>query len=127
MKRIKLFGSSLHNVSKKRQEEMASGTWKPKPRKALAQMSKKTRQRVKDYRQATFERWGKKCFLCERELPERYLDCHHILGRTNGDDVENIVPLCNRFSGCKAHNHSGKDKRFYELKEQILKKMEKQQ
>lgn len=101
---------------------MTSGQWKPKPRKALAQMSKKTRQRVKDYRQATFERWGKKCFLCERELPERYLDCHHILGRTNGDDVENIVPLCNRFSGCKAHNHSGKDKRFYELQELILRK-----
>lgn len=124
MERVKQFGSTLHNVSKKRLAEMASGTWKPKPRKALATMSNKTRVRIKNYRSATFERWGKKCFLCGRELPERYLDCHHIFGRTNGDDVENIVPLCNRFSGCKAHNHSAKDKRFYELQEQILKKME---
>jgi predicted restriction endonuclease len=122
MLRTKQFGSSLHNISKKRQAELASGAWKPKPRKPLRQMSKKTRLRVKNYRQATFEQWGYKCFLCGRvDETGKTLDCHHIFGRTNGDT--DIVPLCNRHTGCKAHNHNAHDARFYELQKQILTKM----
>lgn len=126
IERKKLFNSSLNNVSKKRLAEIQAGTYKPK-RSAIAPMSKKTRKRIQDYRKACFERWGYSCFLCGRiDETGKTLDCHHIFGRINGDDVENIVPLCNRYSGCKAHNHNAHDARFYELQTLIKNKKEKQ-
>ncbi len=111
IERKKLFNSSLNNVSKKRLAEIQAGTYKPK-RSAIAPISKKAKKRIQDYRKACFERWGYKCFICGRiDETGRTLDCHHIFGRINGDDPENIVPLCNRYSGCKAHNHNAHDKR----------------
>lgn len=90
--------------------------------KPIRLMSNKTRNRIKEYRKQGFEQFGYKCFICGREdLTGKTLDLHHPYGRINGDDL--VVPLCNRFSGCKAHNHSGTDKRFYELKEQIERKL----
>lgn len=126
LERKKTFNSSLHNVSKKRLEEMRSGTYRPK-KSILSPISKKTKKRIQDYRKACFERWGHRCFLCGRiDGTGKTLDCHHVFGRVNGDDVENIVPLCNRFSGCRAHNHNAHDKRFYELQTLIKNKKEKQ-
>lgn len=122
IERVKSFNSSLHNVSKKRLEQMRSGLL-PKKRSTLKSISKKTRKRIQDYRAACFSRWGHVCFICGRvDETGKTLDCHHIFGRINGDDPENIVPLCNRFSGCKAHNHNAHDQRFYELQKQILNK-----
>ena len=122
MKRIKLFGSSLHNISKKRQAEMASGQWKPKPRKALAQMSKKTASEWNKARNACFAIYGRRCFLCGQQYGELHIH-HYMFTRTQEPalkyDQSNLIPLC-----AKCHNHNGADKRFYELKEQILKKME---
>lgn len=117
------FNSTFRPVSKKRAEMIANGTWKPKPHKPIRAVSKKTRKRIADYRAACFERWGQHCFLCGREMPMGMLDCHHIDGRTHGDNVERIVPLCNRFCGCHAHNHNGMDARFHELRAEIEQKM----
>lgn len=118
MERKNQFNSTLHNVSKKRLEEIQNGTYKPKPRTKINPMSKKTRARIKDYREDTFKKWGYRCFLCGRPDPTgKTLDCHHPYSRKNGDDF--VIPLCNRFTGCRAHNHSGTDKRFYELQKEI--------
>lgn len=126
LERRKSFNSSLHNISKKRLAEIESGIYTPKRQKPIKAISNKARKRIKDYRAACFERWGHSCFLCGRiDETGKTLDCHHIFGRVNGDDVENIVPLCNRYSGCRAHNHNAHDKRFYELQKQILTKKEK--
>ena len=117
------FNSTFRPISKKRAQDIADGTYRPKPRKPLRQISKKTRRRIADYRAACFARWGERCLLCGRNATQTRLDCHHIDGRTNGDNVERIVPLCNRFCGCRAHNHNGMDARFHELKQQIESKL----
>lgn len=123
MQRVKQFGSSLHNISKKRLAEMASGTWKPKPRKALAQMSKKTASEWNKARNACFAIYGRRCFLCGQQYGELHIH-HWEETRTQNParkyDQSNLCVLC-----AKCHNHNGADKRFYELKEQILKKIEK--
>ena len=125
LERRKSFNSSLHNISKKRLAEMESGIYTPKRQKPIKSISNNARKRIKDYRAACFERWGHSCFLCGRiDETGKTLDCHHIFGRVNGDDVEYIVPLCNRYSGCRAHNHNAHDKRFYELQTLILNKKE---
>lgn len=123
MLRFKLWNTSLHNVSKKRKDAIESGKVAPKRRKPLKYMSAKQKKRIMDYRTQAFARWGVKCFLCGKAGPEREFDIHHIDGRANGDNVERMVPLCNRFCGCGAHNHNGKDARFYELRDQIEWKM----
>lgn len=124
--RAHAFNSTLCNVSKKRQAEIAAGTYKPKPRKPMRKQSEKARARTKNYRKIMFDLWGFECFLCGRPDPTgKTLDGHHVDGRINGDDPQRIVPLCNRFCGCKAHNHNGMDARFYELKDQIEQKMSK--
>lgn len=107
---------------------------KPESRRSanstLREMSVKARRRVSDYRSCAIAYWGAKCFLCGREYTPnkngKYvgLDIHHITGRKNGDNIMNMVPLCSRTSGCRAHNHNGCDARFYELQSQINKKME---
>lgn len=88
----------------------------------LRAMSAKTRKRISDYRKDAFAKYGHKCFLCGRyDATGKTLDCHHVFGRINGDAC--VVPLCNRFSGCHAHNHSGMDSRFHELQNEILEKL----
>lgn len=90
----------------------------------LRQMSAKTRKRISDYRQKAFAEYGHRCFLCGRyDATGKTLDVHHPFGRINGDAC--VVPLCNRFSGCRAHNHNGMDARFHELQREILEKMNK--
>ena len=90
--------------------------------KPIRKMSAKTVKRIKNYRADGFKKFGYKCFLCGREDPTgKTLDLHRPYGRINGDDL--VVPLCNRFSGCKAHNHNGKDKRFKDLQQLIFEKL----
>ena len=102
---------------------------KPESRRSanstLRPMSDRAKQRMGIYRNKGFEHWGYRCFLCGRiDESGKTLDIHHPRGRQNGDDITNLIPLCNRFYGCHAHNHSGHDARFYELQSQINKKME---
>ena len=122
MQRVKQFGSSLHNISKKRQAEMASGTWKPKPRKALAQMSKKTASEWNKARNACFAIYGRRCFLCGQQYGE--LHCHHWQAkRTQRPDlkycVDNLCVLC-----VHCHNKAHETKESYdEYKKKILAKI----
>ena len=96
LERRKSFNSSLHNISKKRLAEMQAGTYTPKRQKPIKTISTKARKRIKDYRAACFERWGYSCFLCERiDETGKTLDCHHIFGRINWDDVENKEDILN--------------------------------
>lgn len=130
MIRIKAFNSSLHNVSKKRLAQIQNGLYKPKKPKSINKISAKAKIRIENYRERCFEKWGTVCFLCGKIYQRNKqgkvvgLDAHHIDGRQNGDNPERIVPICNRFFGCGKHNHCGKDKRFYELKQEIERKLE---
>ena len=109
MKRIKLFNNTLHNISKKRQAEIAAGTYRPKPRKPLKTMSAKQRAKTKDYRATAFEYRGRKCFLCGRTEPYTHLVVHHFDCNRNNNSPENLYPLCDKNFGCGAHNHMGKE------------------
>ena len=116
MKRIKLFGSSLHNVSKKRQEEMASGTWKPKPRKALAKISKKSASEWNKARMRCLANYNYKCALCGSE---ENLCVHHIILRTLEPKLkyeqDNLCCLCSQ-----CHKHSGYDKNYITLTKKLI-------
>lgn len=103
---MKLWNNSLNTESKKHREMRLAGLL-PKKTYKLAPISKKTKKRINDYRKESFAFWGEKCLLCGRDSKQTRLDIHHIDGRTNGDNVERCVPLCNRFFGCRAHNHNG--------------------
>lgn len=121
---MKLYNSTLNTLSKKRQAMIDSGLIpKYKPRKPIRQISHAMKVRIASYRQACFNMWGRKCFLCGREdFTCKTLDCHHYLLRKNGDDPKFIFPLCNRFTGCRAHNHRGTDG-LKELNDKIDRKL----
>ena len=122
---MKLWNSQLNTESKKHREMRLAGLL-PKKTYKLKPISKKAKKRIQDYRKAAFERWGHRCFLCERiDETGKPLDIHHLFGRANGDDPENMIPLCNRYSGCRAHNHNAHDARFYELQTLIKNKKDK--
>lgn len=92
----------------------------------LRTMSDRARKRKDAYREKGFSHWGYQCFLCGRVDPTgNTLDIHHPHGRRNGDDITNLIPLCNRFCGCRAHNHNGTgDPRTAELNAKIQAKMD---
>lgn len=119
MQRVKSFNSSLHNVSKKRLAQMQDGTFKTPARAQIAKTSAKSATEWRKARQECIRIWGDKCALCGRsDLP---IHVHHWLySRAQRPDLKydqtNLIPLCS-----KCHNHSGADKRFYELKEHIKK------
>lgn len=122
MKRIKLFGSTLHNISKKRQAEIASGALKQKKRAPLAKVSKKTASAWNKARNECFKKYGHKCFLCGATDCEIHIHHWEETRQQNPArkyDITNLVPLC-----ANCHNHNGCDARFYELQKQINKKME---
>lgn len=121
IERKKQFGSTLHNVSKKRLAEMQNGTYKPKKPKPIRKVSSKMAKRVKDYREIAFRTWGERCFICGRPAPRTELDVHHPFLRGNGDNV--VIPLCKKGCGCGAHNHTGNDKRLLEINKVIYNKL----
>lgn len=91
----------------------------------LRTISTKARRRKDEYRDKGFAYWGHQCFLCGRvDTTGKTLDIHHPFGRQNGDDITNLIPLCNRFCGCHAHNHNGMgDPRTAELNAEIEQKI----
>lgn len=122
MERKKTFNNSLHNVSKKRLEAIKNGTWKPKPRTALRKASPKAISLWNKARQECFDRWGKMCFLCHATDCEIHVHHFRYTRQQRPDlkyDVDNLIPLC-----AYCHNHSGADKRFYELQKEILSRIE---
>ena len=124
MKRIKLFGSTLHNISKKRQAEIASGALKQKKRAPLAKVSKKTASAWNKARNECFKKYGHKCFLCgatDCEIHVHHFEETRTQNPARKYDITNLVPLC-----ANCHNHHGADKRFYELKCLIYNKLQKQ-
>lgn len=116
MKRIKLFGSTLHNISKKRQTEILSGARKQKKRTPLAKVSKKSASAWNKARNECFKKYGHKCFLCGSE---QNLCVHHIILRSLEPKLkyeqDNLCCLCG-----KCHNHSGYDKKYVELTRKLV-------
>lgn len=116
MKRIKLFGSTLHNISKKRQAEIASGALKQKKRTTLAKVSKKSASAWNKARRECFKKYGRKCFLCGSE---QNLCVHHIILRSLEPKLkyeqDNLCCLC-----ASCHNHSGYDKKYIELTKKLV-------
>lgn len=94
-------------------------------RTPIKKTSEKSRNLWEDCKKRVFALHGKKCFLCGRETN---LDCHHVLSRTGEAskykyNERYIIPLCNKNSGCKAHNHNGKDNKFFNLLSLIKEKI----
>lgn len=119
LERRKSFNSSLHNISKKRLAEIQAGTYKPK-RSAIARTSKKSASLWAKARRECLATYGHRCFICGRsDLP---IHIHHWkFTRTQRPDLkydqDNLIPLCEL-----CHNHSGPNKRFYELQTLIKNK-----
>lgn len=118
MLRTKQWNSSLHNISKKRQAEMASGAWKPKPKTTIRKISKKASSLWAKARRECLETYSC-CFLCGATGT---MHIHHwqYTRQQRPDlkyDQSNLVALCPR-----CHNHQGADARFYELKKLIEQK-----
>ena len=93
MLRTKQFGSSLHNISKKRQAEMASGAWKPTPRKPLRQMSKKMKSRTTNWRKTAKEICTVDgilyCPLCCKPITDNYVAHHYKERRGQAHNIDN--------------------------------------
>ena len=107
MQRFKAPNSSLHNVSKKRLAAIESGEYKAKAKKPLARISAAQRKKIKEYRKKGFAHRGACCFLCGRSEPYTKLDIHHRDCNRNNNNPDNLFPLCNKYFGCRAHNHMG--------------------
>lgn len=125
MIRFKLRNSSLHNVSNKRLEQIATGKYKARAPKPLAKVNKESARLWAQARRDCFKKYGRKCFLCGATDCEIHI--HHF-EQTRQQcparkyDITNLVPLCQR-----CHNHHGADKRFYELKSLIFNKLQRQE
>lgn len=90
--RKKIFGSSLHNVSKKRLEEIKSGLFRKKTTK-LKPMSAKMRQRVKDWRQTAQDVCTVDgvmyCALCGRAITGDWVAHHYMQRRGQAHTIDN--------------------------------------
>ena len=118
---MRSFNSTLRTESVKHREKRLAGLL-PKKTYKLATQSKKSASLWAKARRECLKLYGEKCFLCGATGE---LHCHHWqYTRTQRPDLkynqENLCILCS-----KCHNHSGSDKRFYELKTLIQNKKEK--
>lgn len=118
MIRAKQFRNTLHNISKKRQAEIESGTWKPKPRKPLRKASKKSASLWSQARKECLGRDNYRCVLCKSNT---LLHCHHFqFTRTQRPDLkytlDNLCILCDY---CHNKAHNTKDS-YREYKEKIF-------
>lgn len=100
----KAWGKTLRPMSKKKMEQGVKFGLK---RTRLNPISKKQTQKIKDYRKTGFEYWGKACLLCGRTESETRLVIHHKDKNRNNNTPTNLIPLCDRYFGCGAHNHMG--------------------
>lgn len=116
MIRFKLRNSSLHNVSKKRLEQIATGKQKAHAPKPLAKVNKESARLWAQARRDCFKKYGRKCFLCGSE---QNLCVHHIILRSLEPKLkyeqDNLCCLC-----ASCHNHSGYDKKYIELTKKLV-------
>ena len=120
-KTMRSFNSTLRTESVKHREKRLAGLL-PKKTYKLATQSKKSASLWAKARRECLKLYGKKCFLCGRTGA---IHIHHWMWcRSQRPDLkydqDNLIPLCEL-----CHNHSGPDKRFYELKTLIQNKKEK--
>lgn len=118
---MKLWNCSLNTESKKHREMRLKGLL-PKKTYKLATQSKKSASLWAKARRECLKTYGNKCFLCGRTGT---IHIHHWMWcRSQRPDLkydqDNLIPLCEL-----CHNHSGPDKRFYELQTLIKNKKEK--
>ena len=120
---MKLWNSNLNTESKKHREMRLKGLL-PKKVYKIAKTSKKSAGLWAKARRECLATYGHRCFICGRsDLP---IHIHHWkFTRTQRPDLkydqDNLIPLCEL-----CHNHSGPNKRFYELQTLIKNKKEKQ-
>lgn len=120
--------SNIRKISEKRLKKGETLCWNStiKAKKytlkksPIRKVSKKSANLWAEARKKCFERYGKKCFLCGATGE---LHCHHWQEARSQNparkyDIDNLCVLCSR-----CHNHHGVDKRFYELKNDIEKKL----
>ena len=117
---MRSFNSTLRTESAKHREMRLKGLL-PKKTYKLAAQSKKSASLWAKARRECLKRYENKCFLCGATGE---LHCHHWMWtRTQRPDLKydqnNLCILCSR-----CHNHSGADKRFYELQTLIKNKIE---
>jgi len=103
LERRKSFNSSLHNVSKKRLEQMRSGLL-PKKRSALKPMSKKMKLRVSDWRKTAKEictvNGVLRCALCGYAVTGEWHAHHYRERRGVAHSIENDKFVCCLHPGC---------------------------
>ena len=117
----KSWNSTLRPVSKKRQKQIASGEYKPKKRKRIKQVSDKASKEWDKCRKATIAFYGGKSVLSGK--PANIV--HHWEETRSQNpsrrwDLSNLVLLTEA-----EHRHTGADKRFYQIKEQVEYRIEK--
>ena len=115
---MKLWNSTLNTESKKHREMRLAGLL-PKKTYKIAKASKKPASQWAKARRECLKLYDNKCFLCGATGE---LHCHHWrYTRTQRPDLkydqDNLCILCSR-----CHNHTGADKRFYELQTLIKNK-----
>lgn len=118
---MKLWNCSLNTESKKHREMRLKGLL-PKKTYKLATQSKKSASLWAKTRRECIKAYGGKCFLCGGT---GIMHVHHWqYTRTQRPDLKydqnNLCLLCS-----KCHNHTGADKRFYELQTLIKNKKDK--
>ena len=121
LERRKSFNSSLHNVSKKRLEQMRSGLL-PKKRSALKPMSKKMKLRVSDWRKTAKEICTVNgilyCALCGKPIVENYVAHHYKERRGQAHSTENDKYVAALHEQCHNNiNHYSDD--FYVARDKI--------
>ena len=115
---MKLWNCYLNTESKKHREMRLKGLL-PKKVHKLAPVSKKSASLWAKARKECLAIYGHKCFICGATGE---LHCHHWrFTRAQRPDLkydqDNLCILCSR-----CHNHTGADKRFYELQTLIKNK-----
>lgn len=120
MQRVKQYGSSLHNVSKKRLAEIESGMFKQKPKKALRHRTLDKQKKWNKARAECLKRWKGLDALTLQPINEPW-DCHHafkLAQHCYGEEYFNqlnLVPIVSRIH----RRHSQGDKLFYNWQEII--------
>lgn len=127
LERRKSFNSSLHNVSKKRLEQMRSGLL-PKKRPALKPMSKKMKSRVSDWRKTAKEICTVNgilyCALCSKPIVGNYVAHHYKERRGQAHSTENDKYVAALHEQCHNNiNHYSDD--FYVARDKIEQNLEK--
>lgn len=133
IERAKSFNSSLHNVSKKRLEQMRSGLL-PKKKSTLRRMSKSMKQRVKDWRKTARDACTVNgqlyCALCGYPINDEQWDAHHYKqrrGQAHSVANDKYVAALHRHCHTGINHYSSEFDEAREIIENVLKVFKKNQ